>query len=158
MRYFSSKDKNYVTAYMPFTLNNVTYPGAWWDKATEEDKQKLGLIKLVVTNEPADDRFYWVQEQLNEAALTYVNTPKDITLVKTIMSEQINQLVFQILSATDWKIIKALETGTALPVEFTEWRAAVRAVGNNAITNINKAIHVDEIAVIVNTLQWPLQK
>ena len=74
--YYSQSENKHITEYTQFTLGGITYPQQWLAQATPEQKAAIGLEEVVVTGSRADDRFYWVSENLVGASLTYTNTPK----------------------------------------------------------------------------------
>lgn len=74
--YYSQTENKHITEYTQFTLGGITYPQQWLAQATPEQKAAIGLEEVVVTGSRADDRFYWVSENLIGASLSYTNTPK----------------------------------------------------------------------------------
>ena len=66
----------YIQEGTQFVLGGVTYPAQWLNQATQEQKAAIGLVEVIATDSPADDRFYWVSESLVGASLSYTNTPK----------------------------------------------------------------------------------
>ena len=74
--YYSQSENKHISEYTQFTLGGITYPQQWLAQATPEQKAAIGLEEVVVTGSRADDRFYWVSENLVGASLTYTNTPK----------------------------------------------------------------------------------
>jgi len=74
--YYSQTENKHISEYTQFTLGGITYPQQWLAQATPEQKAAIGLEEVVVTGSRADDRFYWVSENLVGASLTYTNTPK----------------------------------------------------------------------------------
>jgi len=74
--YYSKTENKHISEYTQFTLGGITYPQQWLTQATPEQKAAIGLEEVVVTGSRADDRFYWVSENLVGASLSYTNTPK----------------------------------------------------------------------------------
>ncbi len=122
----------------PFTHNDIQYPANWIRLATEEDKAAIGLV-WEADPVRADDRFYWDGD---------VNNPKDIDQVKAMLVSQSKVTAGSMLSQSDWKIIRAAETGVAASAETLAERAAIRTASNDNETAINACTTVDELAVL----------
>jgi len=122
----------------PFTHNDIQYPANWIRLATEEDKAAIGLV-WEADPVRADDRFYWDGD---------VNNPKDINQVKAMLIAQSKATAGSMLAQSDWKIIRAAETGVAASAETLAERAAIRTASNDNEANINACTAVDELAVL----------
>ena len=122
----------------PFTHNDIQYPANWIRLATEEDKAAIGLV-WEADPVRADDRFYWNGD---------VNNPKDIDQVKAMLIAQSKATAGSMLSQSDWKIIRATETGVAASAETLAERAAIRTASNDNETAINACTSVDQLAVL----------
>lgn len=66
----------YVDEGRAFTIDGTQYPANWLNLSTPEDKQALGLVEVVTVGERADDKYFYVSEELVGATRTIVNTPK----------------------------------------------------------------------------------
>jgi hypothetical protein len=122
----------------PFTHNDIQYPANWIRLATEEDKAAIGLV-WEADPVRADDRFWWNGD---------VNNPKDIDQVKAMLVSQSKATAGSMLAQSDWKIIRATETGVAASAETLAERAAIRTASNDNETAINACTTVDELAVL----------
>jgi len=122
----------------PFTYNDIQYPANWIRLATEEDKAAIGLV-WEADPVRADDRFYWDGN---------VNNPKNIDQVKAMLIAQSKATAGSMLSQSDWKIIRATETGVPASSEVLAERAAIRTASNDNETVINACTTVDELAVL----------
>jgi hypothetical protein len=122
----------------PFTHNENQYPANWIRLATEEDKAAIGLV-WEADPVRADDRFYWNGD---------VNNPKDIDQVKAMLISQSKATAGSMLAQSDWKIIRATETGVVASSEVLTERAAIRTASNDNETAINACTSVDELAVL----------
>ena len=114
------------------------YPANWLNLSTAEEKAAIGITE-VADPVRADDRFYWNGD---------VNTPKDIDQVKAMLIAQSKATAGSMLSETDWKIIRATETGVPASAEVLAERAAIRAASNDNEVAINACTTVDELAVL----------
>jgi hypothetical protein len=112
------------------------YPQNWLNLSTAEEKAAIGITEVA---DPVayDDRFYWG-----------VDNPKDIAQVKANLISQSKAIAGSMLSQTDWKIIRAAETGVAASAEVLAERAAIRTASNDNETAINACTTVDELAIL----------
>ena len=127
---------------VPFsTPDGTQYPANWLRLASAEEKAAIGITE--VPDAPAyDDRFYYAP-----------GIPKDVDQCKQVMIAQMKVDANRILSNTDWKVVRAAETGIALDAQTAEYRAAVRAVSNDTEVAIQSAADVDALAAI--QIIWP---
>ena len=151
--FYSSTDGQYIQEGQAFTIGDVQYPNNWLNLSTQEEKEAIGLEEVIATNSPANDQYYWVSTELDEATLTYVNTPKELAGVQTNAVSQINATAYSILLPSDWMVVKAVETSTTVPAAWNTWRAEIRTQAQDAITAIEAAKDVDEVAAAVQ-VQW----
>ena len=154
--FYNEQYNQYVNEGQAFTLGDVFYPANWLNLSSPEEKTEAGLQEVIATNSPANQQYYWVSQELNGATLTYVNTPKDLTDVKTDAINQVNNAAYSILFPTDWMVVKAFETSTKVPTAWNTWRANVRTYATNEVSLIEATNSVDEVATIMGSLQWPL--
>jgi hypothetical protein len=112
------------------------YPQNWLNLSTAEEKAAIGITEVA---DPAiyDDRFYWD-----------ANTPKNIEQSKALLVSQNKATAGSLLSQTDWKIIRAAETGVVASAEVLTERAAIRTASNDNETAINACTSVDELAIL----------
>ena len=151
--FYSTTDGQYIQEGTQFTIDGVEYPSNWLNLSTPEEKEAIGLEEVIATNSPANDQYYWVSTELNEATLTYVNTPKELAGVQTNAVSQIRAAAYSILLPSDWMVVKAFETSTQIPADWNTWRAEIRTQAQEAITAIEAATDVDEVATAVQ-VQW----
>jgi hypothetical protein len=152
--FYSSTDGQYIQEGTPFTIDGVQYPANWLNLSTPEEKTALGLEEVVATNNPANDQYYWVSTELNQATLTYVNTPKDLTSIKTNAISQVLASAYSLLQPNDWMVVKAFETSTAINADWNTWRASVRATADSTRTAITGAADVPAVETIMGAIAW----
>jgi len=116
--------------------NGTQYPANWLNLSTAEEKSAIGITEVA---DPVayDDRFYWG-----------VNNPKDIDQVKAMLISQSKATAGSMLAQSDWKIIRATETGVPASSEVLAQRAAIRTASNDNETAINACTTVDQLAVL----------
>jgi hypothetical protein len=152
--WYSTTDGQYIYAGNQFTIDGVEYPANWLNLSTAEEKADIGLEEVIATNSPANDQYYWVSTELNEATLTYVNTPKDLDTVKSNSIAQIDQTAYSILLPSDWMVVKSVETGTPMSTEWNTWRQSIRTTADTSRAEVAGATDVDEVQTIMGNITW----
>lgn len=152
--FYNAEHNQYVNEGSAFTLGDVAYPANWLNLASAEDKAAIGLVEVTVIGAPADDRYYWVSEQLDGATLTYVNTPKDLDSLKANATAQINETAHLILSPSDYMTIKQIETGTPMADAWKVWRESIRATASSAKAAVAAAADIDAL-IVATQIKWP---
>ena len=136
----------------PFTIEDTNYPPNWLRESTPQMREALGIVEITWEPRP-DDRFYWVQENMNG---TYTTMPKDLTQLKATFTAQVDQIAYSLLLPTDWMIVRKAETNAAVPDATTTYRAAVRADALTNRTAITNATTVEELITAVSSFTWPV--
>ena len=121
--------------------NGVQYPANWLRLASAIEKAAIGITE-VADPEPYDDRFYWG-----------VGNPKDLDQCKANLISQVKATAASLLSPSDWKVIRATETGIILETAVKDARAAIRTASNANEAAINACTSVDQLAALQFT--WP---
>jgi len=152
--FYHAASSQYIVEQMPFTIDGTGYPSDWLNHASAEDKTTLGLVEVTYQGTREDDRFYWVTENRNGAVISYTNTPKDLDGLKAQWKAQVNQNAYAILLPSDWRVIKALETSTTVPADWTTYRAAVRTAAATAVAAIEVSADVPALQAAVQ-VTWP---
>jgi len=153
--FYSSTDGQYINEGQAFTINDVQYPNNWLNLSTPEEKSAIGLEEVIATNSPKSDTYYWVSSTLDKATLTYVNTPKNLTDVKSNALSTINNTAYTILQPSDWMVVKATETSTPINPDWNTYRANVRSTADQTRTAVTAAQDVDAVATIMSAIAWP---
>lgn len=153
--FYAKTTGQYIQEGTAFELNDIFYPANWLNLSTPEQKAELGLEEVVATNSPADQTYYWVSETLNGPSLTYTNTPKDLTSVKTTAINQVNSTAYSILLPTDWMVVKSVETSTPISPSWNSWRQSIRTTATSTVNAIEGATNVDEVATVMGSIAWP---
>ena len=127
-----------------FTHDGIQYPSNWLRLASLEEKTALGITE--VANDPTyDQRFYWGPsnpKQLNDKTETVDGVEVKTTGLKTLWSATQGEIAASLLAPSDWRIIKAKETGTNIPSAWKTYRAAIRTACNTRQTEINAVADV----------------
>jgi len=144
----------YIQDGAPFTVNGTSYPAGWLNATSAEEKAAVGLVEVTYEGAREDDRFYWVTENRNGAVISYTNTAKDLAALKTQWKNATNAAAYSMLLQSDWMVVKALETSSTVPVDWTTYRAAVRTAAATAVTAIDAAADVPALQTVVQ-VTWP---
>lgn len=117
------------------------------------------------TAKPLEDILY-TQEDSDNGLMSSDNSVGDVKVkgLKTIKIEDIKQQASNLLSPTDWYVIKATEVADySVPSNVTTFRTNVRAKSNEMETSINGASDVDALQALFtytqqddNTIARPL--
>ena len=110
-----------------FVHDGMQYPSNWLRLTSLEEKQAIGIVEVA---DPVvgvwDQRFYWG-----------VDNPKDLDDLKSNWKARQNDYASSVLSQSDWRIVKAKETGTNIPSTWKTYRAAIRTTCNTRQTEID---------------------
>jgi len=153
--FYCTQNQQYINEGTAFEINGVQYPANWLNLSTPEEKAEVGLEEVIATNQPKNDQYYWVSQTLVGPDLTYTNTPKDLTGVKTNALSLVNTTAYSLLQPSDWMVVKATETSTPVNPDWNSWRASIRACADNARTLITQAPDVDAVAGVMGAIIWP---
>jgi hypothetical protein len=121
-----------------FTHDDIQYPANWLRLATAKQKKAIGITEEA---DPvrADDRFYWNGD---------INNPKDLAGLKTQFVGHIRSQASNLLSPTDWKVIRATEAGDTIEDELKSQRQAIRTKCNNFEAEIMACKKVADLAAM----------
>lgn len=100
-----------------FTYEGRIYYG------NEETFDLLGFTEVVVDPEP-NPLYYNIYGVNDDGSWEY--EPKNLDEVKTTLIADSSNFAVSTLSATDWYVIRESETGTPVPVAYTNYRQGVR--------------------------------
>ncbi len=114
------------------------YPANWMRLTSLAEKQAVGLVEVVTpVAQIYDQRFYWsasIPKELEDVTDADGNTT---TGLKTLWKQKQNEAAASLLAPSDWRVIKAQETGGTVATEWTTYRAAVRTACNTRQTEID---------------------
>jgi hypothetical protein len=127
-----------------FTHADIQYPANWLRLSSLKERNALGITE--VADAPTwDQRFYWGVDnprQLNDKTETVDGVEVKTTGLKTQWSDTQTDIAASLLASSDWRVIKAKETGTNIPSNWKTYRAAIRTACNTRQTEINAVADV----------------
>jgi hypothetical protein len=130
-----------------FQHNGISYPANWLRLTTLEEKQAIGIVEVA---DPVvgvwDQRFYWG-----------VDNPKDLDDLKALWKETQSEIAGSLLAPSDWRVIKARETGSSVPIDWFNYRRDVRTACNTRQTEIDNCADVEALKSLIDnpTTTWP---
>ena len=130
-----------------FTHDGVSYPANWLRLTTLEEKQAIGIVEIIDQPEDYwDQRFYWG-----------VDNPKDLDQLKSLWKQKQNDIAGSLLAPSDWRVIKARETGGQVPIDWFNYRRDVRSACNTRQTEIDNCADVAALQELIDnpTTTWP---
>ena len=141
----------------PFTYNDTQYPSNWLRLASQEERAAIGITE--VADAPwYDDRYYWGVDnpkQLEDITVT----PEDggeSYVQKGLKSQHLAQTKVtsnQLLSATDWMVIRKAERNVDIPAATVTYRAAVLTECDRLLAAIAAASDVPALMAV--SASWP---
>ena len=115
-----------------FTHNGISYPANWLRLTTLEEKQAIGIEEVAdPVVEVWDQRFYWG-----------VDKPKDLDDLKALWKQKQSEIAGSLLAPSDWRVIKARETGGQVNIDWFNYRKAIRSACNTRQTEIDNCSDV----------------
>ena len=129
-----------------FTHNGISYPANWLRLTTLEEKQVIGIVEVADNTQSWDQRFYWG-----------VDNPKDLDQLKETWKQKQSDIAGSLLAPSDWRVIKARETGGQVNIDWFNYRKAVRTACNTRQTEIDKCADVAALKELIDnpTTLWP---
>ena len=133
----------------PFSHNGIQYPANWLRLSTLEEKEAIGITE--VPDPPYyDQRFYWGYDADGNLI------PKDHTELVTLWSNQTRTIAGTILLPSDWLVVRQADNGTAVPVEWKDWRETIRLETGTKIAAIEATTTTDELAAYIAGPDYPV--
>ena len=118
-----------------FKKNDISYPSNWIILATEEERVALGL-EWVNDDRPRNkERYYNVKGSRGDWTLE----PKDLDELKARAVASCKKTAGNLLSPTDWMVIRKMDSGAAIPEDVAAYRESVRAYSEELESEINAA-------------------
>lgn len=151
--FYRKKSNQYINEDSSFIIEGISYPASWLRNASIIDKQKLELEEVITTNTPSNPEFYWITETLKENIKSYISTPKDINMLKEMLTNKVKNLAFSILSPTDYIEVLNIRDSTYKP-EWILWRNSIREYVKNTCLSISNSNTVEELEKINSEIVW----
>ena len=112
-----------------FTHDGIQYPANWLRLSSLEERNAIGITE--VADAPSyDQRFYWGVDNPKQLDDSTDENGVVTTGLKTRWTATQNDTAGSLLHDSDWRVVKANETGTEVPSNWKTYRAGVRTACN----------------------------
>jgi len=144
-----------INIFNPFTSSEgITYPHL----LDPTIREQLGIVE--VPDPPTyDQRFYWdvdIPKQLEDQTVTDENGQTTTTVgLKTQWTLEVKRTCNQLLSQTDWTIIRKTERDIPIPDDIATFRTNVLAECERLELSIESSTTVEEFINVVTSQNWP---
>jgi len=135
-------------------INDIQHPKAIFTQAwTNEERHAIGILPYVYSGSNINNEYYTstFSDSVGDDAVTRTytnNAVSDLTELKTNKITDAKSYANQLLSDTDWYVVRNAETSTAIPSEITAFRTAVRTNYAALKTAITDAANVAAVAAL----------
>ena len=101
----------------------------------------------------------WTEQDKTDGLIPSDKDVGDVKVegLKTIKKRVIDNQCAGLLAPSDWRVVKATETGGTMDSGWKTWRASVRTKCNSMQTQINNAANVDALATVMAGQNWPTE-
>ena len=135
------------------TIDGIQHPRNIFTLWTKADLAAIGIKPASITS--VDSRYNNTGELTwntdgEEAVGTYATTAKDVAVLKTNMKESVKSIASSSLVGSDWMHLREGDGGTAMPVDWKTYRAAVRTSSNTKETEIDALADMDAVKAYEN--------
>ena len=137
------------------TIGENQYPQNIFNVWSSEELEAIGIYEVVIDNTNYKNREYYINTNQSfdfsddTVTASYgTATAKDLDELKTNHKEVINSQAGDLLSDTDWYVIREADGGTACPDNISTHRAAIRTKANEMCSDIDDAADVDALAAL----------
>ena len=135
-------------------INDVQHPKTIFTQAwTNEERKAIGILPYTYSGSNINNEYYTssFSDSVGDDAVTRTytnNAVSNLTELKTNKITDAKSHANQLLSDTDWYVVRNAETSTAIPSEITAFRTAVRTNYAALKTAITDAANVAAVAEI----------
>ena len=140
------------------TIDGVTHPRQIFRKWSKAQLAEVGITPARV--EHVDQKYYDTGAESmtlvdGETVISYATTPKSVDMLKTTMKAEVKAIAAGMLSGSDWMTHREADGGTAMSVDWKNYRVAVRAESNEKEGEIDGLADLDAIKAYSISEGWP---
>ena len=140
------------------TIDGVTHPRQIFRKWSKAQLAELGITPARV--EHVDQKYYDTGAEAmtlvdGETVISYATTPKSVDMLKTTMKAEVKAIAAGMLSGSDWMTHREADGGTAMSVDWKNYRVAVRAESNEKEGEIDGLADLDAVKAYSISEGWP---
>ena len=146
-------------------IGDVQYPKNIFEVWSKSELEAIGLYEVVYDYTNFKDKEYYINtpETLNFASNTVTASWGTATAkslddsgsgedlikgLKTLHKESVNQRAYVLLESSDWMVVRKEEASTAIPSDWSTYRAGVRTAAADMKTKIDAVSDVDALAAL----------
>ena len=137
-------------------IGDVQYPKNIFTVWSEAERNAIGVYTIVRDNSNKKDDSLYTNTDVSytfadgKVTASYgTANPKELDDVKSQKKASIRQQASEILTATDWYVVKATEVESySVPEAVTTYRADARTASNDMESKIDACSTVDELAAL----------
>ena len=135
-------------------INDVQHPKTIFTQAwTNEERKAIGILPYTYSGSNINNEYYTssFSDSVGDDVVTRTytnNAVSNLTELKTSKIADAKSYANQLLSDTDWYVVRNAETSTAIPSEITSFRTAVRTNYAALKTAITDAANVAAVAAL----------
>jgi hypothetical protein len=135
-------------------INDIQHPKTIFTRAwTNEERKAIGILPYTYSGNNINNEYYTstFSDSVGDDVVTRTytnNAVSDLTELKTNKIDESKRHANQLLSETDWYVVRNAETSTAIPSEITAFRTAVRTNYAALKTAITNAANVAAVAAL----------
>jgi len=124
---------------IPWEHNDVQYPANWLRLSSSQDRAELGITWG--DNAPAyNQKFYWGFDADGNLI------PKTYTDLQANWVAQTKQTANTLLAPSDWRVIKAKESGKTMNAGWKTWRQTIRTECGTKVTAIEDCAKIGDVS------------
>jgi hypothetical protein len=128
-----------LSPYQAFTHDGIKYPANWIRLSTPEERAAIGITE--VPDAPGyDQRFYWGYT----ASGTLI--PRDHSELVATFSRDTRSIAGDILTPSDWYVVRESDNGTPVPSGVREWRQETRSACEAKVTMVELTTTTEQLA------------
>jgi hypothetical protein len=124
---------------IPWEYKDVQYPANWLRLSSSDDRAALGITWGDVV-EYHDQKFYWGYDADG------ILIPKTYTDLQTNWVAQTKHTANTMLAPSDWRVIKAKESGKTMNAGWKTWRQVIRTECGTKVTAIEDCSKIGDVS------------
>ena len=132
----------------PINIDDIQHPANIFTLWSKEELKSLGIYPARV--ESIDSQYYTAGLQTSEIVdgeyvISYEAVERDVEELKSNIIKSIKENTGQLLSSSDWMVIRSIDEGEGVPSEWTTYRNDVRAYGNTLEKGVEAFASLDAV-------------
>ena len=149
---WSAAERNAIGIYTVEIDNTNKKDEEWYINTNQTYTFSGGKVKATygtATAKKIDDTL-WTEQDKTDGLIRKGDDVGDVAVqgLKTKKKRMIDNQCAELLAPSDWRVVKATETGDTMDSGWKTWRASVRTKCNSMQTQIDNASDVDALAAL----------